>query len=128
MPERPRFVDFVIEQFSPLGEISVRFMMGGWCVYCDGFVCALIANNEVYLKGDAVNIPAFEARGLTAFRPFDGQDLVMKYFQAPPEIFEDTGAMRLWVGGAVEASKRAKGKSKAKGAKKSARTSKRATR
>lgn len=128
MPECPPFVDFVIEQFSPLGEITVRFMMGGWIVYCDGFICALIANNEVYLKGDAKNIPAFEARGLKAFRPFDDQDVVMNYFQAPPEIFEDSDAMRRWVGGALEASKRAKKKPKAKGAKKSVKKSKRATR
>jgi hypothetical protein len=31
----------------------------------------------------------------------------MKYFQAPPEIFEDPEAMRSWAGGAVAAGRRA---------------------
>ncbi len=34
----------------------------------------------------------------------------MKYFQAPPEIFEDIDALRQWGGGAIEASLRAKKK------------------
>lgn len=101
MPPRPAFVDFVMERFSPAGEITARFMMGGWCLYCDGLTFALVADNEVYLKGGDSNIPEFEARGLKAFRPFPDQDLVMKYYQAPPEVFEDPDAMRHWVGGAV---------------------------
>lgn len=114
MPKPDRFIEFAIEQFAPLGEITVRFMMGGWCFYCDGFVFALAADGAIYLKGDAVNIPAFEARGLRPFRPFKDQDAVMKYFQAPPEIFEDAAAMRQWAGGAVEAGRRARAKKKKK--------------
>jgi DNA transformation protein len=105
MPQRPAFVDFVIERFSPAGDITARFMMGGWCLYCDGLVFALVADNELYLKGGSHNIPAFEARGLKPFRPFPDQDMVMKYFQAPPEVFEDPEAMLHWVSGAVEASR-----------------------
>ena len=102
-----RFVEFVVEQFAPLGEINARAMMGGWCIYCDGAIFALIAAGEVYLKGDVVNIPLFEARGLRAFQPFPDKPGTMKYFQAPPEMFEDAAAMREWAGGAVEAGRRA---------------------
>jgi len=83
---RPPFVDFVIERFSDLGEVSARSMMGGRVLYIDGYVCALVANNELYLKGDQHNIPEFEARGLKAFQPFDDPKQLMKYYQAPPEI------------------------------------------
>ena len=110
-----RFVDFAIEQFAPLGEITSRAMMGGWCLYCDGVVFALAAAGALYLKGDAVNIPRFQARGLEPFRPFRDKEAAMRYFQAPPEIFEDPAAMRDWVGGAVEAGRRARRK-KGKGA------------
>lgn len=90
-----------------LGDATARFMMGGYVVYIDGVVCALVADGAVFLKGDAHNIPDFDARGLKAFKPFPDQDLVMKYFQAPPEIFEDPDALRQWVGGALEAGRRA---------------------
>ena len=112
MPKSDRFVDFAVEQFAPLGEITARAMMGGWCLYCDGFVFALAAGGALYLKGDELNIPRFNARGLLPFKPFPDQDGTMKYFQAPPEIYEDVAAMREWVGGAVEAGRRAKQKKK----------------
>ena len=108
MPARDRYLEFCMEQFAPLGRIESRYMFGGWCLYCDGTVFALVADGTLFLKADAKSIPAFEARGLQPFRPFPDKDDIMKYFQAPPEIFEDDQAMRQWVGGAVEAGRRAR--------------------
>lgn len=112
MPARNPFLEFVQEQFSPLGEISSRAMFGGYCLYCNGIVFALVANNQVYLKADQINRPQFEARRLPPFRPFEDQNTVMSYYQAPPEIYEDSDAMRQWCGGAAEAGKRAQIKKK----------------
>jgi len=112
MPAKDSFVKFCIEQFSLLGRIDAKYMFGGWCLYCDGAVFALVADGAVYLKGDAVNIPAFEARGCPAFRPFPDKPETMKYFQAPAEIFEDDDALRHWCGGAIAASLRSKKKKK----------------
>ena len=50
--------------------------------------------------------------GCKAFQPFRDKPDTMKYFQAPPEIFEDSDALRHWAGGAVAASLRAKKKKK----------------
>ena len=113
---RDRYVDFVIEELASLGTITSRYMFGGWCLYCDGTVFALIADGALFLKGDRENIPKFEARGLKAFRPFPDQDEVMKYFQAPPEVFEDPEAMREWCGGAIAAGRRKTPKKKRKDA------------
>ncbi|MBL8238386.1 MAG: TfoX/Sxy family protein [Bryobacterales bacterium] len=106
MPPKDKFVEFCIEQFSPLGRIDAKYMFGGWCLYCNGAVFALIANGEVYLKGDQHNIPDFEARNLQPFKPFPDKPEVMKYFQAPPEIFEDPSALKRWAAGAINASLR----------------------
>jgi len=113
MPAKDRFVEFCIEQFASLGRIESRYMFGGWCLYCNGAVFALIAGGALFLKADSHNMPDFEARGLPAFRPFADKPDVMKYFQAPPEIFEDDDALRHWCGGAIAASLRAKKKKKA---------------
>jgi DNA transformation protein and related proteins len=107
-----RYVSFLIEQFSALGEIHQRSMFGGHCLYCDGTVFGLVANGELYLKADEVNAPAFVARGLKGFQPFDDPKQTMSYYQAPPEIFEDPEAMRNWVGGAVACGLRKAKKSK----------------
>ena len=115
MPTPDRFAAFVIEQLAPLGTITSRYMFGGWCLYRGGTVFAIIADGALFLKGDSENIPKFEARGLKPFRPFPDRDDVMKYFQAPPEIFEDPDAMRDWCGGAIAAGQRSSGKNRKRG-------------
>ena len=115
MPKTDRFVEFVREQFAPLGGITARPMMGGWCLYCDGVIFALIVAGELYLKTDPESVSRYEARGLRPFRPFPDQPGVMRYYAAPPEIFEDPEAMREWAGGAVEAGRRSPRKKKRAG-------------
>jgi DNA transformation protein len=117
MPAPTAFVNFVIESFSPLGEIQVKSMMGGWCVYCGGAICALIADNEVFVKAAPADVPRFAARGLKAFQPLPDKPLVMQYYQAPPEIFEDRDALREWVLPAVAAGRQSKGKPRKKASK-----------
>jgi DNA transformation protein len=77
-------------------------------------VFALVANNALYLKADDHNRPAFEARGLEAFHPFEDADAVMQYYEAPPELFEDRKALLEWGGGAVAAGLRARDKKKSR--------------
>lgn len=110
MAARNPYLEFLHEQFAPLGEISSRAMFGGHCLYCDGVPFGLVANNQVFLKADAVNRPDFEARNLPAFKPFDDQDVIMSYYEAPAEIYEDADAMRHWCGAAVGAGRRAQAK------------------
>jgi DNA transformation protein len=108
LPTTNSFLDFLAEQFSPLGEITSRSMFGGHCLYCDGTVFALVAENEVYLKVDKETKAVFEAAGLKAFKPFPDKDGVMNYFQAPPAIFESSDALAHWGGLAIAAGKRGK--------------------
>jgi DNA transformation protein len=109
-----RYVEFLIEQFSPLGNIASRYMFGGYCLYCDGVVFGLVANSELYLKADDSTIPQFTSRGLKAFQPFDDPAQTMKYYQAPPEIFEDPAARDQWVGGAISCGRRSQKKPRSK--------------
>jgi DNA transformation protein and related proteins len=122
MPARNAYLGFLLEQMAPLGDISSRAMMGGYCLYCDGIVFALVARGALFLKADDVNRGAFTARGLKAFRPFEDQNASMSYYEAPPEIFEDPDAMREWCGGAVQAGRRAQEKKKGKARGKRAKT------
>jgi DNA transformation protein len=107
------YLEFIVEQFAPMGEITARAMMGGHVLYCDAVVFALLSSrNQLYLKTDDENRPAFEAAGLKPFRPFEDRKSVMPYYTAPPEIFEDADAMRTWVAGAVQAGIRSQAKKK----------------
>jgi DNA transformation protein and related proteins len=106
MPSTSPYVEFLKEQFSPLGEITARFMFGGYALYCNGVIFALVADNALYLKADNENRFRFSERRLKAFKPFPDRDEVMSYYEAPPEIFEDADAMKDWCAASVEAGKR----------------------
>jgi DNA transformation protein len=107
MPAPNPYVEFLIEQFEPMGEITARSMFGGFCLYCDGAVFALVAHNALFLKADDGNRERFISRGLKAFKPYEDREGVMSYFEAPPEIFEDRDAIKEWVGGSITAGQRA---------------------
>ena len=107
MGDRNPYVEFLTEQFEPVGDITSRAMFGGYCLYCDGTVFGLVMGNVLYLKADEQNRARFEDRGLRRFRPFKDRDESMSYYEAPAEIFEDPEAMKEWVGGATAAGRRA---------------------
>lgn len=43
-------VQYIVDQCSGAGEITVRKMMGDYCIYCDGIIFGLICDNNLYIK------------------------------------------------------------------------------
>ncbi len=76
-------VRFLCESLTPLGDITARRMFGGYAVYCDGVVFALVAHDILYFKADDGNRPDYEALGLRPFKPFDDKPTVLPYFPPP---------------------------------------------
>lgn len=44
------FVQYVIDQCSGAGEITVKKMMDDYCIYCKGILFGLICDNNLYIK------------------------------------------------------------------------------
>lgn len=110
MARRSDFVEFVAEQMAFVGGLRMRAMFGGYGIYQDDCMFALIADDRLYFKADAATRGDFEAEGLSPFTyVVRGKALTMQYFEAPPEVFEAQEAMRAWVqkalGAALTASK-----------------------
>jgi DNA transformation protein len=104
MPERTEFISNMLRVLVPLGEVDVKRMFGGYGVFLDGAMFALISrNDELFLKADDVNRAAFEDRGLKTH----GR---MPYYSAPSESLESWQEMETWAKGAVDASRRGKRK------------------
>jgi DNA transformation protein len=115
VPAKKEYLNFILDWLAPLGDITSRSMMGGYVLYCNRIVFALVAANVLYLKSDDLTRPRFEQLGLEPFQPFpDRPELtrgkVMQYYQPPPEFFEDAGVMSDWGRAAVEAGRRAAAK------------------
>jgi DNA transformation protein len=107
MARSSEFVEFVLESLQPLGGVSARRMFGGWGIYKDGVMFALIAYDTLYFKVDDGNRQAYEAASLPHFTYTDkGKPIRMPYREAPPEGFDDHDILCAWARDAYAAALR----------------------
>ncbi len=100
---------FLVDELAPLGPVAVRRMFGGGGVFIDGLMLALISDDRLYFKVDDVLRPRFEAAGLQPFvyARKTGKPVVMSFWQAPEDVFDDADALRDWASYALAAARRA---------------------
>ena len=104
------------EALEPMGTITHRPMMGAAVLYCDGVVFAVVDEEAIYFKSDAVSAAVWDAKGCPPFTipGSDGELMPTKYRRAPDDVYDDAGAMRHWAALGVEAGQRAPVKRKKK--------------
>jgi DNA transformation protein len=109
MASGTEFADFVVESLQPLGPVVARRMFGGFGIYLDGIMFALIAYDTLYLKVDDGNRAAYEDAGLPHFTYAEkGKPIRMPYCAAPSEGFDDPEILCAWARDAFTAALRAK--------------------
>ena len=109
------FVDRVVRLLLPLGPVQARRMFGGWGLFLDGVMFALIARDRLYLKADAESVARFEAAGCAPFTyQRKGKTIALSYREAPPDTLDGAGDLLAWAELAVEAARRSPKKRKAK--------------
>jgi len=85
------------EVFAELGTITIRRMFGGYGVYHQGLMFALVAGDALYLKADTRNLPDFSTRGLPPFQySKQGKLSNIAYYLAPDEVLEDPAEAAEW--------------------------------
>jgi DNA transformation protein and related proteins len=108
LAETSDFVANVLDLLASWGGVSARRMFGGYGLYRQGLMFALVADDVLYLKADDGNRAAFEEAGTKPFT-YDGKSkpVTMSYWEAPPDLFDEPEAMRAWARRAFEAALRA---------------------
>lgn len=102
-----QFADSLHDIFAELGRVEIKRMFGGHGVFHDGLMCALVADDTLYLKADAQTVAQFEALDLPPFAFRRGEQLMQtSYRQAPETVFEDRHEARTWTRRAFEAALR----------------------
>jgi DNA transformation protein len=102
------------EALEPLGNVSMRRMMGAATLYLDGTVFAVIDESEIWFKADAESQAIWDEAGGDRFS-FTGSDGVvqtMNYRRAPADVYDETEAMQHWAVLALAAGQRAAAKRK----------------
>lgn len=120
MPRTNEFCDYVVDLLSPLGPASYKFMFGGYGVYVDGLMIAIVADDQLLLRADDENRPDYEGLGIGPFQPYEGKSQSMPFYTVPDEVMDNPDELVEWARKSLAATLRMKAKSgkKTGGAKK----------
>ncbi len=84
------YVDEVMEQLAPLGDVTSKRMFGAHGVFEAGDMFALISRDDrLYFKVDETNLPDYETAGSERFKP-------MPYYEVPEAVFDDPDQLAEW--------------------------------
>ena len=92
------FLDYVVEQLSMLGPVTVRRMFGGAGLYCDGRIFGVVAEDVAYLKVDDSNREDFVKAGSCPFNPYPelAKGKSSSYYEIPPDVLENPTLLAEW--------------------------------
>lgn len=103
------FVANLNDVFAPFGEIQAKRMFGGYGIYHNGLMFALVFDDVLYLKSDENSAASFIELGLQKFEyEKSGKKVRMSFYAAPEEVFDDDEKAKEWGGRAYEAALRSK--------------------
>jgi DNA transformation protein and related proteins len=109
--EQQEYVAHLVDLLQSIGPVESKPMFGGFGIFLEGLMFALVADNELYLKVDAQNQQEFEDLGLPAFAyEKNGKVFKMSYYLAPEETMEDGELLSTWAANAYGAAIRAASK------------------
>lgn len=112
MPDE--FLEYVMELFGPFGTVVPRRMFGGYGVYLDGLMFAIVSEDSLYLKSDQMNRVEFEQAGCEVFGyARKGKRATLNFFRAPEDAMESPELMLPWARTAYAAALRANAKKQA---------------
>lgn len=103
------FADKVAALLLPLGPVRARAMFGGFGIYHEELMFALIAGDRLFLKVDAETKARFEEAGCAPFvyagktRPVE-----MSYWSAPEPALSDAEQLLPWAELGLAAARRAR--------------------
>jgi len=84
-------------------------MFGGFGVFHEGLMFAIVVNETLYLKTDVSGAQAFEELGLMAFEYLRaGKTVKLSYYLTPSELLDDPDALLVWSRRSIEAALRAR--------------------
>ncbi|MBA17273.1 MAG: competence protein TfoX [Sphingomonas sp.] len=105
-------IAWIGEALEPMGRVSMRRMMGGATLYCDGTIFAIQSSDGgLWFKSDAESDAIWDAEGCERFTvDMKGKPTSMNYRRAPDDVYDDADAMRRWAALGLEAGMRAPAK------------------
>jgi len=102
------FAEFLREQLTPLGRVTMRRMFGKTGVFCGGLMFGMVANDTLYFRVDDHNKATFKEA--QAFPPLnyekEGCTIDLSFWRAPERLFDEPDELVAWARAAVAAARR----------------------
>ena len=84
------YVIYIVDKLSGIGDVSSRAMFGGYGIFNEGLMFALISDGVLYFKVDDSNRKMYEKADSSKFQHG------ISYWEVPTEVFEDTAKLYEW--------------------------------
>lgn len=102
MAVRPQILSYLLEQLGALPGLRSRRMFSGVGLYSGDLFFALIHDDTLYFKTDAVSSADYVARNMPRFMPFPHRPkAILAYHQVPADVIEDAEMLNAWARKAV---------------------------
>ena len=89
MPGDAGFLQHVMELLESIDGVTSRAMFGGYGIFQDGDMFALISNSTLYFKVSEENLVQYEDADSQKFSP-------MPYYEVPEEVMENEEKFLEW--------------------------------
>jgi DNA transformation protein len=102
------FAEFLREQLSPLGQITLRRMFGKSGVFCDGVMLGMVTENTLYFRVDDENQATFkEAESAPPLNyKKRGTTIDLSFWRVPERLFDEPDEFLTWARAALAAARR----------------------
>ena len=102
------FAEFLREQLSPLGHVSMRRMFGKTGVFCDGVMFGMVTDNTLYVRVDDHNRATFKEA--EAYPPLNyakkGEMIDLAFWRVPDRLMDEPDELVDWARAALAAARR----------------------
>jgi DNA transformation protein len=87
---KDEYANFIVDKLSGLGNVHSRAMFGGYGIFHEGLMFALVSDDILYFKVDDTNREMYRKAGSEVF-PHG-----ISYWRVPTDVFEDTAGLYEW--------------------------------
>ncbi len=102
------YKSYIEEQFLAFGEVDFKKMFGGYGIFREGIMFAMISPGDIFrMRADDKNVGDYQKEGMQQF-PSHGGKKGMPYWDVPVHVLEDRNELKIWANNSFEAALRAK--------------------
>jgi len=102
------FAEFLREQLTPLGHLTMRRMFGKTGVFCNGLMFGMVADDTLYVRVDDDNKSVFKEAESAPPLNYEkqGQTIDLAFWRVPERLLDEPEELVTWARAALAAARR----------------------